>query len=67
MEEQKNLKEDIKKRFKVRMIEVANKTDMGTAKIDAMMISAKENLGITELKNEILSAKDNWTAEEQSQ
>jgi len=67
LKDQLNLLDEIQQRFKVPIIKVSNKADMGTADIDAMPISAKENAGIGELKRLVLEARNSWTQEEQGQ
>ena len=61
LQEQKNLLKEISNDFKTPIICVSNKADLGTADIDALPISAKDNVGIEELKALILDSKKSWT------
>lgn len=58
LDDQKNLLKVLKKMFKVPFIIVQNKADLGTADIDSFIVSAKEGVGVSEVKEKILAFKN---------
>jgi len=55
VDEQKSLLREIRRLFGVPTIAVANKSDLGTADLDALPIAAKDGLNIAELKKQVFS------------
>lgn len=53
LQEQKNLLREIRRLFDVPVIVAANKTDLGTADLDALPISAKDGVNVSELKQQV--------------